>query len=148
MVDDNIITKDTPLSKVMSRNMITLQLDDRTSLVDILMKHNPIHHLPVLQGKVLKGLVTQRDLYRNMLSTYFYESEKEQHEFLDTFTDLSSLMTKDPLTLTPDQTVGEALHLVLEYRVGCVPIVNEKNEIQGMITDSDLLRLFWKMLNS
>jgi CBS domain-containing protein len=140
------ITRDTPLSRIMVRNVITVQLDDPTSTVDTLMKLHPIHHVPVLQDKVLVGLISQRDLYRTMLSTLYYDSEQEQHSFLDNFTEIAGIMTADPLTLTPQQTLGEALDLVLEYRIGCIPVVNEQHELLGILTDSDLLRLFWKHL--
>lgn len=142
------VNRDTPLSEIMIRSVIALQIHDRASLVDTLMKNHPIHHLPVVEGNVLKGLVTQRDLYRNMLSAYYYDEEKDQHSFLDNFTDIPSIMTKDPITLTPEDTLGQALHLVLEYRIGCIPVVNGKNELQGIITDSDLLRLFWLNLTA
>ncbi len=142
------IGRDTPLSDIMIREVITIQIDDKSSVVDTLMKLNPIHHLPVLEGKVLRGLISQRDLYRNMLSGAFFDSEEEQHSFLDNFTDIPSIMTRDPITLSPEQTLGEALHLVLEYRIGCLPLVNDRNEMQGIVTDSDLLRLFrWKLLD-
>ena len=55
-------------------------------------------------------------------------------------------MTADPITLQPEQSLGEALDLILEYRIGCIPLVNSRNQLQGIITDSDLMRLFWKSL--
>ena len=140
------ISRETPLSQVMARNVIALQLHDRASMVDTLMKAHPIHHIPVMDGKVLKGLISQGDLFRNMLSPHFYDSEKEQHSFLDSFLAIPSLMTEDPITLGPDNTLGEALDLVLEYRVGCIPIVDESNELLGILTTSDLLRLFRQVL--
>ena len=145
-MEKKIIARDTPLSDIMIRDVIAIQIEDKSSVVDTLMKLNPIHHLPVLEGRVLRGLISQRDLYRNMLSTAYYDGEEEQHSFLDNFTDIPSIMTRDPITLSPQQTLGEALHLVLEYRIGCLPIVNDRNELQGIVTDSDLLRLFRRNL--
>ena len=140
------ISRDTPLSQVMARNVITLQIDERTSQVDTLMKAYPIHHIPVMKGRVLKGLISQGDLFRNMLSTHFYDSEKEQHSFLDNFLALTNLMTEDPITLGEENTLGEALDAMLEYRVGCIPIVDSSNELQGIVTTSDLLRMFKQVL--
>jgi CBS domain-containing protein len=125
----------------MVRSVIAIQIGDRSSLVDTLMKHHPIHHMPVLEGDVLRGLIAQRDLYRSMLSALYYEDDRELHSFLDHFTDIASIMTPDPLTLAPENTVGDALALMLEHKVGCVPIVDERNRLQGILTDSDLLRI-------
>ena len=140
------ISRETPLSLVMARNVISLQINDRASLVDTLMKAHPIHHVPVLEGQVLKGLISQGDLFRNMLSPHFYESDKEQHAFLDNFLGIPELMTADPLTLGPENTLGEALDMMLEFRVGCLPIVNETNVLLGIVTTADLLRLFRQIL--
>ena len=133
--------RSTPLEEVMARDLVTVQRDDRSSAVDLLMKHHPIHHVPVLQGETLCGLIAQRDLYRTMLSTLYYEDERELHSFLDNFTDIASIMTPDPLTLRPSQTLGDALELMLQRKIGCVPIVDDRQRLLGIVTDSDLLRI-------
>ena len=130
----------------MVRDVITIQLGDRSSLVDTLMKHHPIHHLPVLEGRVLRGLIAQRDLYRNMLSALYYEDERELHSFLDNFTDIASIMTPDPFTLRPEDTLGDAVALMRQHRIGCVPVVDERNQLVGILTDSDLLRILDEVL--
>jgi len=145
--DGLVISLSTPLWKIMIRNVLTVQVNDPVSTVDRLMKDHPIHHVPVVDGEALQGVITQRDLYRNMLSVAYYEEDgEEQHSFLDNFTDIRGIMTQDPLTLSPDQTLGEALNLMLEYRIGCIPLVNDRNELEGIVTDSDVIRLFWKKL--
>ena len=126
----------------MTRNPVTIDLKAPTSLADILMKHHPIHHLPVLEGEVLRGLVSQSDLYRNMLSFFFVENEREHHEFLDSFLDLPSIMTSDPLSLQPEDTLGQALELMQTRKIGCVPVVDKANRLVGILTESDMLRLF------
>jgi len=140
------VSRSTRLSEVMVREVVSLQINDRTSLVDTLMKFNPIHHIPVVEGTVLKGLISQGDLYRNMLSTYYYDSEREQHSFLDNFMELPNIMTRDPISMTPDNTVGEALDTMLEYKLGCIPIVDSSNELVGIITSTDMLRFFKKVI--
>ena len=132
--------KDRTLAEVMAREVITLQIGERTSLADLLMKQHPIHHVPVLDGKILKGIISRSDLYRNMLSCYFIETEEEQHEFLDRFLDISAVMTQDPIALSPEDTLGDALAVILDRRVGSVPVVNEQNELVGIITEYDLMQ--------
>jgi CBS domain-containing protein len=136
------ISRATPLRDVMTRQVITIQQGTRTSAADTLMKHHPIHHLPVLEGKRLRGLISQSDLYRNMLSLAFVETEREQHDFLDRFLTVESIMTADPITLSPEDTLGRAIDLMVEYRIGCIPVVDGMNELQGILTDFDLLRIF------
>ncbi|MDH4226078.1 MAG: CBS domain-containing protein [Deltaproteobacteria bacterium] len=139
-------TRATPLKQVMTTRLITLDWGAKTSLADSLMRHHTVHHLPVVKEGRLMGLVSQNDLYRNMLSFFFVETETEQEEFLDSFLDIPSIMTPDPLTLTPEDTLAQALTLMMEKRVGCVPIVDAANVLVGIITESDMLRLLNQVL--
>ena len=66
--------------------------------------------------------------------------------FLDRFLTIESIMTADPITLGPEDTVGRAIDLMLEYRIGCIPVVDGMNELQGILTDFDLLRICSGML--
>ena len=134
------LARATPVSEIMNRPLITIQLGEKAGLADQLMKHYAVHHLPVLEGKVLRGILSQRDLYKNMLSYFFIESDREQQDFLDEFLDIASMMTEDPVTVEPEQTVGEALELMLKHRIGSLPVVNRQNELVGIVTDFDLLR--------
>ena len=127
------------VGEIMTREVVTIQIGDHASLADTLMKNHPIHHLPVLEGRVLRGIISQSDLYRNMLSFFFVDTEREQHEFLDEFLDIPSIMTREPITLTEGDTVAEALALMLERRIGSIPIVDGRNELLGILTDSDIL---------
>jgi CBS domain-containing protein len=76
-----------------------------------------------------------------MLSYFLVESDREQQEFLDEVLDLSALMTMEPVSLEPEQTVGDALELMLRFRIGSIPVVNSMNELIGIVTDYDLLKL-------
>ena len=140
------VRRSTPVGEIMNKQVISLQLASPVSLADELMKLHAIHHLPVLEGKVLRGIVSQTDLYKNMLSYFLIDSEREQREFLDRVLDLHTLMTVEPLTLEPERTVGEALELMTQYRVSSIPVVNGQNELLGIVTDFDMLRLLRETL--
>jgi acetoin utilization protein AcuB len=133
------VSRSTPIREIMRTQLITIQLGDRVGLADTLMAHHAVHHLPVLEGKVLRGILSQTDIYKNMLSYFFVESEHERRDFMDRFLNLKEVMTADPITADPDQTVSEVLALMLEHRIGSVPVVNRMNELLGMVTDYDML---------
>ena len=141
------LSRATPVREIMNRSLITIQLQEKAGLADQLMRNYAVHHLPVLEGKVLRGILTQRDLYKNMLSYFFIESDREQQDFLDEFLDIPSIMTEDPITLEPEQTLGEALDLMIANRIGSLPVVNERNELVGIVTEFDLLRALAELLD-
>ena len=134
------VHRNTPIRDVMNPMVVSIQLDDRVGLADTLMSQNGFHHLPVVEGKILRGILSQTDLYKNMLSYFFVESDREQRDFMDEYLNLEDVMTPDPITIGPDQTVEQALELMLEHRIGSLPVVNRQNELLGIVTDFDMLR--------
>jgi len=103
------------------------------------MSQNGFHHLPVLEGKIRRGILSQTGLYKSIPSYFFVESGREQREFMDEHLNLEAVMTPDPITVGPEQTVAQALELMIEHRISSVPLVNRQNELPGIMTSFDLL---------
>jgi acetoin utilization protein AcuB len=106
--------------------------------------HN-IRHLPVVdKDGILKGIITQRDLYRirspmkTMEGEAFYD-RLDLNRFI-----LKHVMTKGPLTLHPDDTLTEAINAMVKQKYGCIPIVNDENKLLGIVTQIDALRVVAK----
>jgi CBS domain-containing protein len=59
---------------------------------------------------------------------------------------VAGIMAHDPITLLPEQTVAEALALMIEHRIGSIPIVNGLNELLGIVTDFEMLRILHEQL--
>ena len=55
-------------------------------------------------------------------------------------------MTKDPLAISPADTIQDALLLIQEKRVGAFPVVDENRKLKGIISVRDLLRAFTNVL--
>jgi len=100
-----------------------------------------IRHLPVINAEnVLVGIVTQRDLYRlvsprkTMEGNMVYD-KNELDEFI-----LEHVITKGVATLNQDQTLSSAIDLMVNKRYGCIPIVDDRGRLIGIITQTDVLR--------
>jgi len=99
-----------------------------------LMKNNSIRHLPVVSdGKMLKGFVTLADLRTGLIPS-----------MLAGLT-LTDLMIKDPVIVDPDSDIELAAQLIYKYKIGGIPVV-KKGKLVGIITESDLLRVFIDMM--
>jgi acetoin utilization protein AcuB len=73
-------------------------------------------------------------------------AQEEYNRVLET-TPVTRAMTKEPVTVLPDQAVFEAAQVLYSRHFGCLPVV-EKGELVGIVTTSDMLRLLVQIIHS
>ncbi len=129
---------------IMASSLTTLPRE--SSLLDaaITMRRSSVRHLPVVDGERLVGIITERDVQRCAPSLL---SPITQEEYNATFenTPIERVMFRSPVTVTPDTTVRDAVMLMLDRKVGCLPVV-EGERLVGILTRSDLLNLLMSSL--
>lgn len=117
----------------MTRDVVTVAPATPVSrALDLIRTHN-IRHLPVVDGSRLVGIVTDRDL-RLALDPDVGDAVR-----------VEDVMSGSPVTVAPDTPVESAAALLADYRIGCLPVV-EDGQIVGILTESNLLRAFVDLL--
>jgi len=124
----------------MSKEVITLSATDTMKIAFELLKENNIRNLPVLKEGKIVGMITDRDLKKAIIPE---SASMEAHEkaYLNSNTKVSNIMTKDVLTVSPNLTVDEVARILLKNRISGVPVVDEKGELCGMITQGDIFKV-------
>jgi CBS domain-containing protein len=125
--------------ELMTTEVATIGRNDELTIADDIMKMKRLRHLPVLEDGRLVGLLTQRDLFHAALSTALNFGEKAQKEFLKTVV-VKEVMTEEVRTIGPDADVKEAARLLIEHKIGCLPVV-ENGKLVGIVSETDLLRV-------
>ncbi len=125
---------------VMKTQLVTLNADSKLGFANDIMYLGRIRHLPVVKGENVVGILTQRDLYRSSL-TSILTNWQENKEFLDSIK-VSEVMTKNVVTVAPDATIEEAAQIMIDKKVGALPVVRDKNTLVGLITETDVLQFF------
>lgn len=128
------------VKEVMKTQLVTLNDDSKLGFANDIMYLGRIRHLPVVKGEYIVGILTQRDLYRASL-TSILTNWKENKEFLDSIL-VSEVMTKHVVTIAPDATIEDAAQIMIDKKVGALPVVREKNKLIGLITETDVLQYF------
>lgn len=135
------------VSRSMTQKVISIDPDASAIEAKNLMSEHQIRHIPVVDPeKRLIGVVTDRDL-RSVFPASFYKGE-EQPGAVDEFKKLKikDVMTRDPVSLTPYDTIQDALLLIQKMRVGALPVVDKEGKLTGIISVRDLLRAFINVL--
>ena len=102
---------------------------DMLALAHDKMDRGHFRRLPVVDAAgALIAIITDRDLQRH---TGYWET-----------THVDAAMTESPLTIGPDQPIAEAARLMLEHKIGGLPVVDGNGRLIGIVTQSDLLRAF------
>lgn len=123
----------------MTTNLVTVSPDTNTREIQDLFQVHNFHHLPVVErGGVLVGIISKEDFFKlayvlSRNTTGRTWSEKEYRALK-----AGDIMTKYPLVLDPEDSIGLAADIFLANRFHALPIVEEE-QLVGMVTTHDLL---------
>ena len=148
----------TPLkiSKIMTRNVITVMPGDSLLYVESLLIHNKIARIVVQRNRTPVGIITFRDFVPAKLPYWIAQSAdpKEVHEykmksgFDDTGVNQMShllhfkavdIMSSNPITIDADEDVGVAVLLMIRNNISGIPVV-KKSKLVGIVTKTDIVK--------
>jgi CBS domain-containing protein len=130
------------VADVMTREVVVLREEDNLAEVAADMDHFRFRHLPVVDGRTLVGIISQRDLLRftvSLLERPPVAADKDRHLKEQTF--VAKVMTREPETVLPETPLKVAASKLVKGRFNCLPVVNAQNELVGIITNHDLLEV-------
>lgn len=129
---------------IMVKEVATLDVDDELSLANDIMRLGRIRHLPVVAGEDLVGIISERDLFRTSLAQALGYGNKDTREVMKTLR-IKDVMVKQLVTVAPDTDLKDAVALMVERKIGCLPVVQDK-KLLGLITETDILVLYCREL--
>ena len=123
----------------MSKEVISIDVNDSMANATKKIKEHDIRMLTVMKQGKLVGVITDRDLKKASASNV---NTLEIHELLYVLSKIKvgDIMTKVPITVPPDYTIGETADLLLENKISGVPVINNEGRISGVITQADIFR--------
>jgi acetoin utilization protein AcuB len=130
----------------MSIDPVTLSPDDTLREARRLIRELGLRRFPVVEEGKLVGIVTDRDVRQADMSSAVVQERRYVEYILDRI-QVRGIMTPDPITVTPDTPLEKAARLILENKIGGLPVV-EEGKLVGIITETDLIRTLVEMLES
>lgn len=128
------------LDKIMSHPVATVELDDTLKMVKDVLDHAKFNHILVTENEKLVGVISDRDVHRQLTPTFGTHLETyKDHLLLNR--PVHSFMTHKPVTLRKTANMFEAIDMFLTKKISCIPIVDSENRIEGIVTQKDILRL-------
>jgi CBS domain-containing protein len=123
---------------LMAQDPATLGRNETLDLAESIMNLGRIRHMPVLDDGKIVGILSQRDLFRSALITALGFGRKTTSALIKTIT-IKEIMTEHVITISPEATIKDAARLMIDKKIGCLPVVEDQKLI-GLLTETDILR--------
>lgn len=124
----------------MTSDVMTIDEDTSMMKASQIMKENNVRRLPVMHKGKLVGMVTDRDIKEASPSK---ATTLDVHELYYLLSELKvkDIMSKNIITIGPEDTVEKAAVIMLEHRISGLPVINEKGKLVGIITQGDIFKV-------
>ncbi len=127
----------------MTKDPIVVSLEASIPYTADLMKKHRLKRFPVMDKGRLVGLITEKDVAKSLPSPATSLSRHEIN-YLTAKMTVSDAMTTDVVTTSPDTTVEEAIMLMRQHDIGCLPVL-ENSKLVGIITESSVFDALTKL---
>jgi len=127
---------------IMTRSVIVLSEEDNLCDITAGLDRYRFHHLPVVDGTKLVGMLSQRDMLRSTVAGVDASAVARNREvrYLEQ-TFVRDVMSTEVLTARKDELVSTVAERILRARVGALPVVDDAGTLLGIVTENDIVRL-------
>ncbi len=119
------------IDQIMRTKVVTIGPDQTAGDAYLLMRKNEIRHLPILKQGMVVGVLSDRDL----------RLVAEQPEVK-----VEEICHRRVVYASPETDIREAAKIMVDLKIGCLPILDSEGNLKGMVTKSDLLSAFVEFL--
>jgi len=127
------------VNKLMSKHIITINLDDPLSTVKDIFERQEFHHLMVVGDEELLGVISDRDLFKS-LSPKIDTMAATTKDLACLNIKVHQIMTREPIFLSENSSVKNAIEMFNQHKISCIPIVNSLNKPVGILSWRDIIK--------
>jgi CBS domain-containing protein len=128
-----------PVAKIMTTELVTVHGGQKLSDVRKILADNKLHHVPVVSGKVLLGMVSSTDITRLSFGAYGAD-DRSIDATLDHDFELKDAMQKNLVTVSKEDSVRSAAELLAQADFHSLPVVDGDKNLVGIITSTDIIK--------
>lgn len=126
---------------IMSKQVHCVSRDDSVGHCRDIFREVHYHHLVVAESNKAIGIVSDRDVLAN-LSPYIDTAETTEHDQQLLARHVADIMANKVISARPDTLIDTAAILLLENGISCLPVVDDNEELVGIITWKDMLKYY------
>jgi CBS domain-containing membrane protein len=135
--------KGTPVSAIMTKNVITLKTSDNLVTAESLFKKHHIRHIPVVSGTKILGMLSYTDLLRISFADAVYEDEESVDTMIYNMFSIEQVMAKNLISVPATTTIKAVAEILSKKEFHAIPVV-DNGKLMGIVTTTDLINFLLK----
>lgn len=130
-----------PISTIMTKNIHVVQIEDKLTDAQEIVRKYGVRHVPVVHNKNLIGIISKTDLSRLTFSNIFEGQDEADEAVLDMLT-LSQVMSHKPRVVKADDSIRHVAEILAVEEFHALPVVDPDDELKlvGIATTTDVIR--------
>lgn len=129
----------TPISTIMTKNIIAVQRTDDLETAERLFKLHHIRHIPVVSGNVIIGMLSYTDLLRISFADAVGDDETEVDTVVYNMFSIDQVMTKNVVVVNSHTSIKKVAQILANNEFHALPVV-DNGELVGIVTTTDLMQ--------
>ncbi|MDZ7650972.1 MAG: CBS domain-containing protein [Cytophagales bacterium] len=130
-----------PVSTIMTKNIHVVQIEDKLTDAQEIIRKFGVRHVPVVHKKQLMGIISKTDLSRLTFSNIFEGQDDADEAVLDMLT-ISQVMSHKPRVVKADESIRHVAEILAVEEFHALPVVDPEDELKliGIVTTTDVIR--------
>jgi CBS domain-containing protein len=128
------------IREIMNPTIVAIGVSDRLLTVEDIMMLGNVRHMPVVKAGRLVGVVSERDLLWASPSRLANPESGDRRDFLNSV-EVSCVMSSPAIVIDAKASLRDAARMMVDHKIGCLPVVGEKGRLLGMLSEVDLLEV-------
>ena len=127
------------IEDIMSKNIVTVSMDDTLKTIQEIFKNTNFHHLLVVESDILYGIISDRDILKSV-SPYVGTPAETSRDTATLNKRAHQIMTRKLITISAHVDIKEAIRLFNTNKISCLPVIIGANKPVGIISWRDILK--------
>ena len=131
------------VSFVMTKKVFKVRMDDTIGTIHEILENANFHHLLVVEGNKLVGVISDRDVLK-AVSPFIGTLSEHTHDLVTLNKKAHQIMNHKPITVFKYTSLQVAAGIMLDNNISCLPVVSSEGGIEGIVTWKDILGYYVK----
>jgi len=127
------------VESIMTTRVVGVRMDDTLRTVKHLFEHHPFHHLVVFEHGKAVGVLSDRDLLRN-ISPFIGKLAERSMDEATLNKRVHQIMTRRIIAVRRSTPITDAARMLIDHRISCLPVLDDDGRCEGIVTWFDLMK--------